>query len=85
MGWTIGVLGLDSQQGLGIFLLTTTVSRMALGPTQTPLVSTGTTFTLPFTDSHSMQGVGCLFKVSPPVTLTLLIILYFESFHFMLV
>jgi hypothetical protein len=36
MGWTIGVLGFDSQWGLGIFLFTT-VSRMALGPTQTPI------------------------------------------------
>jgi len=33
--WTIGVLGFDSRQGLGIFLLTT-VSRPALGPTQPP-------------------------------------------------
>jgi hypothetical protein len=32
-GWTIGVLGFDSRRGLGIFLFTT-VSRMALGPTQ---------------------------------------------------
>jgi hypothetical protein len=36
MGWTIGVLGFDSWQGLGIFLFTIT-SRMALGPTQ-PLI-----------------------------------------------
>jgi hypothetical protein len=36
MGWTIGVLGFDSQQGLGIFLFIT-VSRMALGPTQPPI------------------------------------------------
>jgi hypothetical protein len=32
----IGVLGFDSQQGLGIFLFTTT-SRIALGPTQPPI------------------------------------------------
>jgi hypothetical protein len=36
MGWTIGVLGFVSRQGLGIFLLTT-VSRTALGPTQSPI------------------------------------------------
>jgi hypothetical protein len=35
MGWTIRVLEFDSWQGLGIFL--TTVSRMALGPTQPPI------------------------------------------------
>jgi hypothetical protein len=35
-GWTIGVLGFDSQRGLGIFLFTT-VSRTALGPTQPPV------------------------------------------------
>jgi hypothetical protein len=33
MGWTIGVLGFDSWQGLGIFLFIT-ASRTALGPTQ---------------------------------------------------
>jgi hypothetical protein len=32
----IGVLGFDSQQGLGIILFTT-VSRMALGPIQHPI------------------------------------------------
>jgi hypothetical protein len=36
MGWTIGVLGLDSRRGLGIFLFTTT-SRTALVPTQPPI------------------------------------------------
>jgi hypothetical protein len=36
MGWTIGVLGFDSWWGLGIFLFTT-ASRMALGPTQSPI------------------------------------------------
>jgi hypothetical protein len=36
MDWTIGVLGFDSQQGLGIFLFTT-ASRTALGHTQ-PLI-----------------------------------------------
>jgi hypothetical protein len=36
MGWTIGVLGFDSRQGLGIFLFTTAASRPALGPTQPP-------------------------------------------------
>jgi hypothetical protein len=36
MGWTIGVPGFDSQQGLGIFLFTT-ASIMALGPTQPPI------------------------------------------------
>jgi hypothetical protein len=36
MGWTIGVLGFDFRQGLGIFLFTT-VSRTALGPTQPPI------------------------------------------------
>jgi 5-methylcytosine-specific restriction endonuclease McrA len=35
-GWTIGVLGLDSRRGLGIFLFTTS-SRTALGPTQPPI------------------------------------------------
>jgi hypothetical protein len=35
-GWTIGVLGFDSWQGLAIFLFTT-MSRMALGPTQHPI------------------------------------------------
>jgi hypothetical protein len=34
-GRTIGVLGFDSQRGLGIFLFTT-ASRTALGPTQPP-------------------------------------------------
>jgi hypothetical protein len=34
--WTIGVLGFDSQRGLGIFLFTT-ASRTALGPTQPPI------------------------------------------------
>jgi hypothetical protein len=33
--WTIGVLGFDSRQGLGIFLYTT-ASRTALVPTQPP-------------------------------------------------
>jgi hypothetical protein len=33
---TIGVLGFDSRQGLGIFLFTT-ASRTALGPTQPPI------------------------------------------------
>jgi hypothetical protein len=33
MGWTIGILGFNSQQELGIFLFTT-ASRMALVPTQ---------------------------------------------------
>jgi len=33
LGWMIGVLGFDSWQGLETFLFTT-VSRMALGPTQ---------------------------------------------------
>jgi hypothetical protein len=36
VGWTIGVLGLDSRRRLGIFLYTT-VSGMALEPTQ-PLI-----------------------------------------------
>jgi hypothetical protein len=36
MGWTIGVRGFNSRRGLGIFL-STTVSRMALGPTQPPI------------------------------------------------
>jgi hypothetical protein len=35
-GWMIRVLGFDSQQGLGIFLVTT-ASRTALGPTQPPI------------------------------------------------
>jgi hypothetical protein len=34
--WTVGVLGFDSQWGLGIFSFTT-VSRMALGPAQPPI------------------------------------------------
>jgi hypothetical protein len=36
MGWMIGVLGLDSRRGLGIFPVTT-ASRTALGPTQPPI------------------------------------------------
>jgi hypothetical protein len=36
MGWTVGVLGFDYRQGLGIFLFTT-ASRTALGPTQSPI------------------------------------------------
>jgi hypothetical protein len=36
MGWTIGVLGFDSWQRLGIFLFTTS-SRMSLGPTHPPI------------------------------------------------
>jgi hypothetical protein len=36
MGWTIGVLEFNSQQGLGIFLFTT-ASRIAWGPTQPPI------------------------------------------------
>jgi hypothetical protein len=36
MGWMIGVLGFDSERGLGIFLFTT-ASRTALGPTQPPI------------------------------------------------
>jgi hypothetical protein len=35
-GWTIGVLGFDSWQGLGIFLFTT-ASETAVGPTQPPI------------------------------------------------
>jgi hypothetical protein len=35
-GWTIGILGFDSRRGLGIFL-STAASRMALGPTQSPI------------------------------------------------
>jgi hypothetical protein len=38
MGWTLGVLGFDSHQKLGIFLFTT-VSRTALGPIQPPIQS----------------------------------------------
>jgi hypothetical protein len=34
--WMIRVLGFDYEWGLGIFLFTT-VSRMALGPTQPPI------------------------------------------------
>jgi hypothetical protein len=34
-GWTIGVPGFDSRQGLGIFLFSN-VYRPALGPTQAP-------------------------------------------------
>jgi hypothetical protein len=34
--WTIGVLGFDSRQGLGIFLFTT-ASRTVLGHTQPPI------------------------------------------------
>jgi hypothetical protein len=33
MGWIIGILGFESQWGLGIFLFTT-ASRTVLGPTQ---------------------------------------------------
>jgi hypothetical protein len=34
-GWTIGVLGFDSRQEMGIFLIT--ASRTALRPTQPPI------------------------------------------------
>jgi hypothetical protein len=37
MDWTIRVVGFDSQQGLGIYLFTT-VSRLALGSTQPPVL-----------------------------------------------
>jgi hypothetical protein len=33
MGWTMGVLGFDSQRGLGIFLFSTAF-RLAVRPTQ---------------------------------------------------
>jgi hypothetical protein len=36
IGWVIGVLVFDSQQGLGIFLFTT-ASRTPLGPTKPPI------------------------------------------------
>jgi hypothetical protein len=36
MGWTIGVSGVDSWQGLGIFLFTT-LSTPTLGPIQPPI------------------------------------------------
>jgi hypothetical protein len=36
MGWTIGILGFDSQRGLGIFLITI-ASTMDLGSTQPPV------------------------------------------------
>jgi hypothetical protein len=36
MGWTIGVLGFDSQRGLEIFLFTI-AARTALGSTQPPI------------------------------------------------
>jgi hypothetical protein len=36
-GWMIGVLGFDYRRGLGIFLITTAVSRTALEPTQIPI------------------------------------------------
>jgi hypothetical protein len=35
-GWTIGVLGINSRRGMGIFLFTI-ASRTALGPTQPPI------------------------------------------------
>jgi hypothetical protein len=35
-GWKIGVLGLYSRRGLGVFLFTT-ASRSALGPTRLPI------------------------------------------------
>jgi hypothetical protein len=35
-GWTFGVLGLDSRQGLGISLFSTAY-RTALGPTHSPI------------------------------------------------
>jgi hypothetical protein len=52
MGWMIRVLGFNSQQGLGIFLFTT-VSRMALGPTQHPFQWVLVALSL----GHSGQGV----------------------------
>jgi hypothetical protein len=36
MGWTFGVLWFDSRRELGIFLFTT-MSKMALEPTQPPI------------------------------------------------
>jgi hypothetical protein len=38
-GWTIGILGFYSRQGLGIYLFPT-ASRPVLGPTQPPTQST---------------------------------------------
>jgi hypothetical protein len=35
-GWTIGILGFDSQRRLGLFIFTT-ASRTALGPAQPPI------------------------------------------------
>jgi hypothetical protein len=59
MGWTIGVLGFDSQWGLGIFLFSTT-SRTALGPTQPPIQW------VPGVLSLGVKRPGCEAGRSPP-------------------
>jgi hypothetical protein len=58
-GWTIGVLGIDSRRGLGIFLLTT-ASTTALGPTQPPIQCVQGALSL------GVKRTGCEADHSPP-------------------
>jgi len=61
MGWRVRVLEFSSQQGLEIFLFTT-VSRMALGPTQPP----SQWITGPL--SLGVKQPGCEEEHSPPTS-----------------
>jgi hypothetical protein len=59
IGWTIGVVGFDSRQELGIFLFNN-MSRPALGPIQPP------TQWVPGTLSLGVKRPGCEADHSPP-------------------
>jgi hypothetical protein len=58
MGWMNGVLGFNSQWGMGVFLFTT-ASRMALGPTQPPIQW------IPGALSLEVKWLGCEADFSP--------------------